>query len=198
MAISAIDAIAQIDAVLGEVANDGGKSRLDHSRNLTLCAATISRLAKPGSEHIALMNKVKDLRVAGAGDSDADEVRTEKLFGILMALRSDYEAGRMQTFQEMVHADLFSDFLAMAEYFLEESYKDPAAVMAGGVLEEHLRKLCARYDVTAPANAKLDLINAELVKASAYGKNEQKQVTAWAAIRITPHTQNTPNTPPTK
>jgi hypothetical protein len=70
-----------------------------------------------------------------------DEEIEFRLQGVLRALRADYEAGRLQSFQELVHADLFSDFLEMAEYFLQEGYKDPAAVIAGGVLEQHLRKL---------------------------------------------------------
>ena len=89
----------------------------------------------------------------------------------------------MQTFQELIHADLFSDFLEMAEYFLQEGYRHPAAVMAGGVLEEHLRKLCAKHGVTVPPKPKLDTMNADLAKAVAYNKNDQKQVTAWAGLR---------------
>jgi hypothetical protein len=105
------------------------------------------------------------------------------LSGILSALRADYEAGRLRSFEELIHADLFSDFLEMAEYLLDEGYKDPAAVIAGGVLEEHLRKLCGKHGVTIPAKPKLDTMNADLARAGAYNKNDQKQVTAWAARR---------------
>jgi hypothetical protein len=83
----------------------------------------------------------------------------------------------------LIHADLFSDFLEMAEYFQDEGFKDPAAVLAGSVLEEHLRKLCGKHGITVPARPKLDTMNADLAKAYAYDKNEQKSVTAWAGIR---------------
>jgi hypothetical protein len=112
-----------------------------------------------------------------------EELREGKLKGIVEALREDYAAGRMQSFKELVHADLFSDFLEMAEYFLEEGHKDPAAVMAGGVLEEHLRKLSAKNKITLPPMPKLDTMNSDLKKAGAYGMNEHKQVTAWAGLR---------------
>ena len=36
---------------------------------------------------------------------------------------------------------------------LVDRYKDPAAVIAGGVLEEHLRKLCARTPITPQRGA---------------------------------------------
>jgi hypothetical protein len=106
------------------------------------------------------------------------------LAGILKNLRADYAAGRLQTFRERVHSDVFSDFLEMAEYLIEdEGLKDPAAVLAGGVLEEHLRKLCHKHGITLPSKPKIDSMNPELARADVYGKNEQKQVTAWAAIR---------------
>jgi hypothetical protein len=41
-----------------------------------------------------------------------------------------------------VAAEVFTDFIEMAEHLLEQGYKDPAAVVAGSVLEEHLRQLC--------------------------------------------------------
>jgi hypothetical protein len=83
---------------------------------------------------------------------------------------------------------MFSDFLEMAEYLLQdEGLKDPAAVMIGGVLEQHLRKLCDKHSIptvgTDGKPKKLDVMNAELAKANVYGKNEQKQITAWAGIR---------------
>ena len=109
----------------------------------------------------------------------------------LRALQMAYTSGYMQTFHELVHAELFSDFLEQAEYLLVSKFKDAAAVIAGGVLEEHLRKLCNKMGIatvqtdkhgkTTPK--KLDTINTELAKASVYDKNEHKQVTAWAGVR---------------
>jgi hypothetical protein len=62
----------------------------------------------------------------------------------------------------------------MAEYLQQEGYKDPAAVMAGGVLEEHLRKLCGKHGVTVSPKPKLDSMNSDLAKAGAYNKNDQR------------------------
>jgi hypothetical protein len=66
----------------------------------------------------------------------------EQVRGTLQALRDDYESGYLQSVVELVHADIFADFLDMADYLIQQGYKDPAAVVAGSVLEEHLRKLC--------------------------------------------------------
>jgi hypothetical protein len=69
--------------------------------------------------------------------------------------------------------------------------KDPAAVLAGGVLEEQLRKLCDKHGIpTTVTDAKgnvrpkrLNALNDELANRNVYGRNEQKQVTAWVGIR---------------
>lgn len=109
------------------------------------------------------------------------------LVGILNALRADYEAGYMTTIEELIHADVFADFLEMATELLEKGFKDPAAVLTGSVLEEHLRKLCARHGVSSVAAdgspRKADTLNADLVKAGAYNKLDQKSVTAWLGLR---------------
>jgi hypothetical protein len=92
----------------------------------------------------------------------------------------------MATVEELVHADLFADFLEMASELLAKGYKDAAAVITGSVLEEHLRKLAGLNGVPIQAGAahkKADTLNADLVKAGAYNKLEQKNVTAWLGLR---------------
>jgi len=111
----------------------------------------------------------------------------EPLTGILRALRDDYASGHLQSLVELVHADVFADFLEMAQYLLEQGYKDPAAVIIGSVLEEHLRKLCQKAGITTSqsgaATKKADALNSELAGASVYSKLDQKSVTAWLDLR---------------
>lgn len=90
----------------------------------------------------------------------------------------------------LVAAELFSDFLDMAEHLLETGYKDPAAVMVGSVLEEHLRQLCQRHGVASEdikdgdhVPKKADRLNSELAKGDAYTKLDQKLITAWLDLR---------------
>jgi hypothetical protein len=142
-----------------------------------LARSAIERLAPPGSPYLDELKGVLEWQYEGAS------AIVEGLFAIVKALHTDYMIGGVQTFRELVHADLFADFLDMAEHLLEESYKDAAAVIAGGVLEEHLRKLCEKHGIVLPEKPKLDAINAELAKAGVYGKTDQKQVTAWAGRR---------------
>jgi len=111
--------------------------------------------------------------------------------GALMALRQSVASGYLVSLQELIHADLFSDFLEMADHLLREGYKDPAAVLIGGVLEEHLRKLCRKNGITleyADAHGvqhpkKAEAMNTDLAANNVYSKLDQKNVTAWLDLR---------------
>ena len=108
------------------------------------------------------------------------------LVGILKALRADYAAGYLHTVESLIHADLFADFLEMGDHLLSQNYKDPAAVIIGSVLEEHLRKLCTKNGIptsNGQSPKKADALNAELAGVSAYSKPDQKNVIAWLDLR---------------
>ncbi len=140
-------------------------------------AAAVERLAPAKSAYVA--------EATGLSQT-VDAYAAEALSGILRALRADYQDGYMRTIEELVHAELFADFLDMADELVSKGYKDAAAVVAGSVLEEHLRKLAAVHGVSTKAGSghkKADTINADLVKAGAYNKLEQKNVTAWLGLR---------------
>ena len=46
---------------------------------------------------------------------------------ILRALKGDIEKGYLTSYRTLVIADVFSNFLDMAEHLLENEYKDPSA-----------------------------------------------------------------------
>jgi len=109
------------------------------------------------------------------------------LLGILSALRLSYANGYLASIYELVHADLFADFLEMAEHLLENGYKDAAAVISGSVLEEHLRKLATKsgIDLLKPDGGpkRSDTLNGELSTAGAYSKLDLKSITGWLDLR---------------
>ena len=111
--------------------------------------------------------------------------------GILKSLRHAVASDYLASVQELIHADVFSDFLEMAEHLLSEGYKDPAAVLTGGVLEEHLRKLCSKNGLSTDYKdskgvsrpKKAESMNTELAGQSVCSKLDQKNVTAWLDLR---------------
>ena len=110
--------------------------------------------------------------------------------GILSSIKIEIEEGWLNSLRGLVSAEIFVDFIEMAEHLISENYKDAAAVMTGSVLEEHLRQLCVKNGIssTETKNSKLvhkkaDTLNAELTKAGIYNMLDQKNVTAWLDLR---------------
>lgn len=121
---------------------------------------------------------------------EATPYDTEEGRGILKAVKQEIEGGWLFTVKGLISAEIFSDFLEMAEYLLNEGYKDPAAVMTGSVLEEHIRQLCIKNSIPIetikdgkPVPKKADLMNSELASASIYNKLDQKSIISWLDLR---------------
>src|SRR5262249_40903602 len=138
------------------------------------------RFALPGSAYRTEIDRMLSGKVMVAEFSFS-------FSGVLRGLRDDYVAGYVTTAEEIIHGDVFEDFLEMAEHLLTAKYPLPAAVLAGAVLEEHVRKLCVRNNVPvsdAKGRAKsVETMNQDLTKAGVYTKPVQMNVTAWYATR---------------
>ena len=181
--------IKQIDDVL-QKSNLTSPRRFDdfsdlppetRSEAINLLYSAIERLAPIGSPY------VKNARLHERVLTGNSGLALSPLRGILKAIRADYEGGYVQSVVELVHADIFADFIEMADYLLGQGYKDPAAVIVGSVLEEHLRKLCLKNGLgvlkSDGSPKKADTMNAELAGAGIYSKLDQKGVTTWLDLR---------------
>lgn len=181
--------LRQIDAVLTRAQEARGIARYDDYSDLpqdvqieliTNLVATIERLAP---ERSIYRRNSEDLRAKNGPDYPGN-IRV--FVGILNALRSDYISGYLKSVEELLHAEVFGDFLDMAAYLLDEGYKDAAAVLAGGVLEGHIRNLARRagLDVTTDGRTtKASTLNDALAKANVYTGLDHKNVTAWLGLR---------------
>jgi len=211
MALKKEDVIIQIDHILSQFDNykknfvdpyaeRGPYTTIDQSIHiLTSLLTTIQRFSPPNSPFFLNSQKISDK----LPDQDIRKLCSyiEGLAGILLSLRDAYQNDYLKTIEELVHAEIFDDFLERAEYLLHSNFKDPAAVIIGGVLEEHIRKMCLKSglpinnDKGFPKN--IDLLNSDLEKQGSYNKLQQKQITAWLGIRnsaahgkTTEYTQN--------
>jgi hypothetical protein len=108
---------------------------------------------------------------------------TYRAQGILKAAEDDHDKGQLFEIRRLVEAELLDDFLEQAEHLLGSGYYQPAAVVAGCVLEDRLRKLCGQHGIALPPKPKLDAMNAELAKAGVYSKLVHKRVTTLADLR---------------
>lgn len=118
------------------------------------------------------------------------DTATQAGINILKAIRHEIDQDWLTTISQIVSAEIFSDFLEMADHLLEHKYKDPAAVIIGSVLEEHIRQLCKNHGIDTTflkggdmVPKKADTMNADLAKASVYNLMVQKNVTAWLDLR---------------
>lgn len=148
-------------------------------RLITLARAAIERIGGVNSAYQKQAEAI--LR-----SQEADFLWARDLKGVVESLKMDLEAGYIESISELMHGELFGDFLDMASHLLNEGYKDASAVIAGSSLEAHLRQICNKFSVDTESGAKpkkADLINSELVKASAYSKLVQKNITAWLDLR---------------
>ncbi|MHA3735554.1 hypothetical protein ACXR0M_07725 [Pseudomonas sp. Eth.TT006] len=118
------------------------------------------------------------------------ESSAKRSHAILHSIQSEIDGGWIFTVKKLIAAEIFSDFLEMAEHLLEQGYKDSAAVMIGSVLEEKLRQLCAANNIDTELEKdgvfipkKADRLNSDLAKSEVYTKLDQKSVTAWLDLR---------------
>jgi hypothetical protein len=113
--------------------------------------------------------------------------QAEQLLAVAEALEADYRAGAMQSVAELVHASVFSDFLAMSSELCEKGYLGAATVVAGSVLEEHIHKLAQKHTIDL-LDAKqrprsMDTLCVELRNAGTFSEVMRKSITAWYAQR---------------
>lgn len=122
--------------------------------------------------------------------SEDDRKKAVHVIGVLEGLYKDLNRDYLKTLSEIIHGDIFTDYLEMSEYLLEEHYYVAAAVIAGVTLEVHLRTLCIKNDIeielitTKRIKPKpADTMNGDLSKEKIYPKTQQKQITYWLGIR---------------
>ena len=109
--------------------------------------------------------------------------RMSGIVGVLNALKSDLERDSLGKVEDLVRAEVFTDFLEMAQHLLETGYKDPAATLVGSVLENGLKKLAEENDIQYKNNDGIGALNKALAKAKVYTHPKKQQIQAWADIR---------------
>ena len=103
--------------------------------------------------------------------------------GVLRGLKEDVEQGFLVSVQELVKAEVFTDFLEIAGHLLDNNYKDPAASLIGAVLENGLRDIASKHSITFAKRDGVDEINKKLTAGSVYSALVHKQVDVWRTIR---------------
>lgn len=103
--------------------------------------------------------------------------------GILIAVREDVAGGYLTRLKALIAAEVFSEFVDMGEHLLDAGYKDPAASLAGAVLENGLRQIATDNAIKLKAREDIGSLNAKLAQAGVYNRLTQKKVQVWNDVR---------------
>lgn len=189
----------QLDSILTEYQNFASFCKYDDFSDkfntveigtlITKSISTIERITSDKSEYYKSIQIAYDPK--NRHQYSHSGLILKHIIGIVQALKSDLENDYLKSLSEIIHSNLFSDYIDMATHLLEEGYKDPAAVLTGSTLENQLRNLCVKHDIEIEyennkgkiVSKKADCMNAELAKEEVYNKTFQKQITAWLDLR---------------
>lgn len=109
------------------------------------------------------------------------------LVGLFKGIKHDLDSGMLSNIKSLLQAEIFADFLEMAEHLVSEGYKDASAVLLGAVLEDSLRKVADAHGISIIGSKgqplTIDPLNITVCKAGVYGPLIQKQVSSWANLR---------------
>ncbi len=144
---------------------------------------TLMHLISPSSEHFARLREEINLCAPTASNH---------LIGYVAAIKRDYELGMFDP--SAIEVAVITDYMAQAERLLGEGKPGkydhiPAAVLAGAILEDSLRRLCQRQDppisLLKPDGAfkTLDPLIGELQKGDVINKAKADQLRGWTKIR---------------
>ena len=179
----------ELEATLAEYREAQSRSQYDdcsdtikgvqRSQLQTRCVAAVERGAGRSSVYF---RQVTD--AAATKDHAWNHLAVQ--VGVVDSLLHDIQNGYLRTVEELIHGELFADFLDMADYLVSMGYKDAAAVIAGSTLESHLRQLAKKAVINIDQGdkpKKAEALNSELTTVGAYSKPDQKNVTAWLGLR---------------
>lgn len=129
-----------------------------------------------GEEDLYYKNFVQEVKSNNPYDVDHG-------IGILKALKEDLELGYLTRVRDLVSAEIFTDFIEMAQHLLDNNYKDSAASLIGAVLENGLRQIAQKHTVDVKSGDDIGSLNTKLSDKEIYNRLIQKQIQAWKAIR---------------
>lgn len=173
--------IARLKELLEDASNAGTRTRF---RGWLTSARHLMKSTIGESVHTEEFEDVLEYYADSTDDlyEDSYNLRQE-LSGILQATLNDLESGLLFKTSLLVSAENFDDLLQQAEHLLSQGFKDPAAVLAGSVLEVALRRLCQDSDIEVGDRDGIEAMNVALSKASAYPRTTQKMITTLADVR---------------
>ena len=102
--------------------------------------------------------------------------------GLIGRVVDDLDFGLLVGVEDKIAGQTFDDFLDHADAYLKDSRKNEAAVIAGVVFEDTIRRICRHYGIHE-AGTKLDSLISNLVAGEQLSSNKAKRARAGAGVR---------------
>lgn len=176
--------LSEGNAVLGTKHGDRHEPEVDAQANrkwITSALAMLRSVFGEKSPHFAAAKELESKRAAW------DHSLANEMYGVLSSAFDAWDRGYVFDIKQLAEAEVEASLMDQAEELLSKNYYQPAAVLAGSVLEQHLRSMCPSHDVDPiGANGKpltLEPLNGALRKVDAYDANTQKLITSLGGIR---------------
>jgi hypothetical protein len=132
-----------------------------------------------GQEHV--FSKTFERATTVQGYVAAEPPYIEQGMGVLSAAAENIARGWTWEYREILHAEVFDDFLEMAEHLLSGGYFVAAVVLAGATLEDHLRKLSQKHEL--PVVDSVAKMNEALRQQDVYPQSTWRSISSWYDLR---------------
>jgi hypothetical protein len=162
-------------------ANVNNLSRSEKLEVYSFLFQTIVHASPAGSDY---QNKAKNISEQQLNYP----AKIEALVGLARSLLRAHERGLFSEFTEKVHQSIFDNMLDAAAYYLTEEDHDKcaAAVIVGGVLEQHLKHLCIKLGIGGKKISKaygIGKFAAKLERKKVITEPDKKRIAKWRNVR---------------
>ena len=91
-----------------------------------------------------------------------NNAKVPAMIGALATLRQAVDKGLLVSLESRLRANIHDDLLQQAKALLDSGYHVAAMVLVGGVLENHLQKLCIKHGLTWKGDGSISKYNDQL------------------------------------
>ena len=153
----------------------------EHRALVTGALAAVARIAGADSEYYKTIRKPDtDERISVAGPGGPKIIPS--ILGSLKALRTAVEAGLLRSIEVRLRAAIHDDLLVQSEDLNQAGYHAAAIVLAGGVLENHLRSLCETRELEWRGSGSISKYN-DLLRGDVYPQSTWRRIQSVADVR---------------
>ncbi|MEQ1905150.1 MAG: hypothetical protein ABL888_13255 [Pirellulaceae bacterium] len=140
----------------------------------------IERIAGRTSEFYKLLPT--DLNETLLGNSYGPALLSS-IYGSLSALHDAVNSGHIETLESQIRAHVHDDFLQQSKDLLTSNYHVAAMVLVGGVLEDHLEKLCTKNALAWSGTGSISKYNDACRKGNIYDQAKWRRIQSIGDLR---------------